>query len=220
MIKNESGGVSREHLNISAQVNKHRPQFTLHANPNSETYLKKNLRMRSLAGQTHVMRHGDTFILGNPENPYAVRLQFRFPKSLPVRSLLLLRNVTLATLGLSALLLGTGAGWMALNWSEIPGDDLRRFAQRTQLFYDRNGTELTALSRDEVEPIENIDDIPDYVGVAVLASEDRRFNFHLGIDPIGIFTALRAAMLDGGGIRGASTITQQLARIGLSRLGW
>jgi peptidoglycan glycosyltransferase len=214
VIQNEGGGVSREHLTLSVQIQDKRPQWILQAKAGAETYLKQRWGVRSLAGQTHVIKHGETFILGNPANRYAVRVQFCFPKPLPVRALLLVRDVLIASLGTLALFMGMGAGWMVFNWSAIPGDrgDLKRFAQRTQLFYDRNGTPLTSLHSEEVEPIVKLADIPDYVGAAVVASEDRRFYFHPGIDPIGVMAALRTSLLGGGELRGASTITQQLAR--------
>ncbi|NBX66101.1 MAG: PBP1A family penicillin-binding protein [Proteobacteria bacterium] len=57
-----------------------------------------------------------------------------------------------------------------------------------------------------------VQDLPPYVGNAVLAIEDRRFYYHLGVDPIGL---LRAAVMNwrqGRIVQGGSTITQQLAK--------
>lgn len=57
-----------------------------------------------------------------------------------------------------------------------------------------------------------VQDLPDYVGNAVLAIEDRRFRYHLGVDPIGL---VRAALMNAKNMRivqGGSTITQQLAK--------
>lgn len=45
---------------------------------------------------------------------------------------------------------------------------------------------------------------------AVLASEDRRFYSHFGVDPVGLGRAL-AARWNGAGVQGASTVTMQLA---------
>lgn len=47
---------------------------------------------------------------------------------------------------------------------------------------------------------------------AVLATEDRRFYWHPGIDPIGLTRAVFVNARSGGMREGASTITQQLAR--------
>jgi 1A family penicillin-binding protein len=56
------------------------------------------------------------------------------------------------------------------------------------------------------------DNLPPYLANAVVATEDRRFHEHYGIDPRGI---IRAAFdnLTGSETEGGSTITQQLARL-------
>lgn len=57
-----------------------------------------------------------------------------------------------------------------------------------------------------------IDELPKYVWQAFIASEDRRFFEHEGVDPPGIFRAL-IVNLQGGSVRqGGSTITQQLVK--------
>ncbi len=57
-----------------------------------------------------------------------------------------------------------------------------------------------------------LDDMPEHLVQAVLATEDRRFYWHLGIDPIGIARAMVANVRAGGFVQGGSTITQQLAK--------
>ena len=47
---------------------------------------------------------------------------------------------------------------------------------------------------------------------AVIAIEDHRFNYHPGVDPIGLGRALSRNLREGGRVEGGSTITQQLAR--------
>lgn len=56
-----------------------------------------------------------------------------------------------------------------------------------------------------------IDELPSYMPLAVVASEDQRFPNHFGVD----FTAISNALedySDGEGLRGASTISQQTAK--------
>ncbi|MFZ9501924.1 MAG: transglycosylase domain-containing protein [Beijerinckiaceae bacterium] len=53
---------------------------------------------------------------------------------------------------------------------------------------------------------------PDFVVQAVLATEDRRFYEHWGIDPIGAARALSVNARASGVVQGGSTITQQLAK--------
>jgi penicillin-binding protein 1A len=60
-----------------------------------------------------------------------------------------------------------------------------------------------ALSLREVSP---------YLPKAVIATEDRRFYSHFGIDPIGLLRASVANLAAGRVVQGGSTITQQLAR--------
>lgn len=55
-------------------------------------------------------------------------------------------------------------------------------------------------------------EIPEHVRHAVLATEDRRFYSHTGLDPIGIARALVTDLLSGELLQGASTLTQQLVK--------
>lgn len=55
-------------------------------------------------------------------------------------------------------------------------------------------------------------DFPAYLTEAVLATEDRRFYSHFGIDPIGLARAMLKNLSSGRVVQGGSTITQQLAK--------
>ncbi|WP_026960138.1 penicillin-binding protein 1A [Aliagarivorans taiwanensis] len=57
-----------------------------------------------------------------------------------------------------------------------------------------------------------LDDVPEQMIQAVLATEDNRFYQHPGIDPIGITRAAVNLAVTGEKSQGASTITQQVAR--------
>ncbi|OXT01896.1 penicillin-binding protein [Notoacmeibacter marinus] len=57
-----------------------------------------------------------------------------------------------------------------------------------------------------------IEDMSPFIPQAVIAIEDRRFYHHFGIDPIGITRAVFNKVAKGGRTRGASTLTQQLAK--------
>jgi len=56
-------------------------------------------------------------------------------------------------------------------------------------------------------------ELPQHFVDALLATEDRRFYKHFGIDPIGILRAARSNMQAGRVVQGGSTLTQQLAKI-------
>ncbi len=58
----------------------------------------------------------------------------------------------------------------------------------------------------------SIRELPHYVPAAVIAIEDRRFQDHFGVDPIGILRALISNALAGHIVEGGSTITQQVAK--------
>jgi penicillin-binding protein 1A len=54
--------------------------------------------------------------------------------------------------------------------------------------------------------------LPPYLIKAVLATEDRRFFYHFGVDPVGLVRAAIANFRSGEVQQGGSTITQQLAK--------
>ena len=57
-----------------------------------------------------------------------------------------------------------------------------------------------------------LDEIPDFLIKATLATEDRRFFEHYGIDVLGTFRALLTNVQANEVVQGGSTITQQLAK--------
>jgi 1A family penicillin-binding protein len=57
-----------------------------------------------------------------------------------------------------------------------------------------------------------LEQISPYLQEALIATEDRRFYYHPGIDPVGLLRAVRDNVRRGEAVEGASTLTQQLAR--------
>jgi len=57
-----------------------------------------------------------------------------------------------------------------------------------------------------------VDALPPHLIKAVMATEDRRFYHHFGIDPIGLARATYRNLVAGSVVEGGSTITQQLAK--------
>ena len=55
-------------------------------------------------------------------------------------------------------------------------------------------------------------ELPYYVPAAIIASEDRRFMSHFGVDPLGLISVAIESVQARGVTRGASTITQQVAK--------
>ncbi|WP_051644616.1 PBP1A family penicillin-binding protein [Labrenzia sp. DG1229] len=78
-------------------------------------------------------------------------------------------------------------------------------------FQDRFGKEIgrRGIVLNDSVPLE---EIPDSLIKATLATEDRRFFNHFGIDGVGIFRAMVENARAGGVVQGGSTLTQQLAK--------
>ncbi|MGF6375655.1 monofunctional glycosyltransferase [Clostridiales Family XIII bacterium PM5-7] len=57
-----------------------------------------------------------------------------------------------------------------------------------------------------------LDQISDYFKEQMIKSEDKRFYFHMGFDPVATLRALCNDLIAGAFIEGGSTITQQLAK--------
>ena len=55
-------------------------------------------------------------------------------------------------------------------------------------------------------------ELPQYVPAAFIASEDKRFMSHFGVDPIGLIAVAVESVQARGVTRGASTLTQQVAK--------
>jgi penicillin-binding protein 1A len=78
-------------------------------------------------------------------------------------------------------------------------------------FLDRYGNEIgkRGLLRDDSVPLE---EIPDHMIKATLATEDRRFFDHFGIDVMGTLRALAENARADSVVQGGSSLTQQLAK--------
>jgi penicillin-binding protein 1A len=78
-------------------------------------------------------------------------------------------------------------------------------------FLDRFGQEIgrRGIVLNDSVPLE---EIPDSLVKATLATEDRRFFMHFGIDFVGTFRAMVENARAGGVVQGGSTLTQQLAK--------
>jgi penicillin-binding protein 1A len=94
---------------------------------------------------------------------------------------------------------------------ETSDDDWLKRSELAVTFLDRYGTEVgtRGIKHNDAIPLE---DYPDHLIKAVLATEDRRFYEHIGVDPAGTFRALMANTRAGGVVQGGSSVTQQLAK--------
>lgn len=99
-----------------------------------------------------------------------------------------------------------------LSWQRLDHDKLLRLA-KTSSVYDADGNLISEIRGTENRFPVSIDDIPLHTQQAFIAAEDLRFYSHHGIDPYRILGALRSNLISGSLAEGASTITQQLAKL-------
>jgi penicillin-binding protein 1A len=113
------------------------------------------------------------------------------------------------TLGLAGLLLALTLALPAFR--ETSEEDWLKREDLAVTFLDRYGVEVgrRGIKHDDSIPLEQL---PDHFIKAVLATEDRRFFSHFGIDVIGTLRALTVNARASGVVQGGSSITQQLAK--------
>ena len=83
--------------------------------------------------------------------------------------------------------------------------------QQPMQIYTADGKLIGEVGEQRRIPVK-LENVPQRLQDAFLATEDSRFYEHHGLDPIGIARALMVTINKGGTSQGASTITQQLAR--------
>src|SRR5262245_62282174 len=128
-------------------------------------------------------------------------------------------RVALIGLALVVLLIGSAAGVAAL-WAftilphSLPSVTALETFQPLQgtKIYDENDTLVTELhvERRIFVPLAQI---PHSLRDAIIATEDRRFYHHRGVDPVGIARAIVQNYRRGRIVEGGSTITQQLTKV-------
>lgn len=152
------------------------------------------------------LRHGDQFTLGPPELEAAVSITFHDP---PPLYLQVLRYGLYGTSGILGLLVA----FLAWEVSKAPS---------VSFIPDSSGP-IGVFSNDLEEPLRQIrtkshvdlakiEDFSGYLPKALIASEDSRFYWHVGVDPLGIARSLVVARSKGKFTQGASTLTQQMSR--------
>ncbi|MFE4105609.1 transglycosylase domain-containing protein [Almyronema epifaneia] len=156
-----------------------------------------------------VLRHGDRYTLGPTELANAVTIQYIDPPPWYVQTA---RYGVYGVTGFTAAI----ALWIVgLEWPKIRVSPLPESVQGPVIIYaEEDGTRVPLRPQSNQAHIEQkrLADFSPYLPKAVIASEDARYYWHLGVDPLGILRAL-ITNVRGGEIReGGSTVTQQLAR--------
>jgi 1A family penicillin-binding protein len=79
----------------------------------------------------------------------------------------------------------------------------------TTFVRDRNGNQIAEFNAGEKRTKVDLEQVPEVLRQAVLATEDRSFYDHSGVDPRGIARALWVDIREGGATQGGSTLSQQ-----------
>lgn len=159
---------------------------------------KRRLRSKTL-------HDGDVITLGPPELAAAVRLEFKDPLPWYLKAVRYALYGLTGASALAALLIG-------FEWQKFSVYPLPVSVQGPVVVYSRESEPLRTPRTQRHLELQNLRDFSSYLPKAIMASEDSRFYWHIGIDPIGTGRAL-FTNIKGGEIReGGSTVTQQLAR--------
>jgi len=192
--------VSQIHLSLSRDSTQRSPVFVIQdENSTNGIYLGKR-RINRLE-----LRHGDIFTLGPPELAASVRLQYFDPAPLHIRAG---TWAAYSIAGVSALVgLVIGVEWLKFSVRPLP-----TATSAPIVIYARDGStplrEPRSTSHVDLKSLEDFG----YLPAAVVASEDSRYYWHFGVDPLGILRAVLVNTRSGDVQQGASTITQQVAR--------
>jgi penicillin-binding protein 1A len=118
-------------------------------------------------------------------------------------------------LGFSGIGMGAvavGGVWFTI-WPTLPEvESLRQIELQTPLrIYTRDGRLMREFGEKRRVPL-TVAEMPTLMKAAVIATEDRNFYRHAGVDPIGIARAMVFILREGRKGPGGSTITMQVAR--------
>ncbi len=193
--------VSQIHLSLSRDSTQRQAVFVIKDENSTNGIYRGKRRVSSLE-----LRHGDVLTLGPPELAASVRLQYVDPPPIYVRAA---TWVTYGIGGVTALLaLGIGVEWFKFNVTPLP-----TASRAPVVVYSQDGTTPLRQPRSNAHvDMKQIADFGPYLPSALLASEDTRYYWHFGVDPLGILRAVLINTNSGGYKQGASTITQQVAR--------
>jgi penicillin-binding protein 1A len=192
--------VSQEHCSLTRNSQKPRSFIVKDENSTNGIYRDKK-RFQSFS-----CFHGESFTLSPPELTDSVTITYYNPPPLWMK---LLRYSLYGSTGLCSFLLV----WFGLEWSRVTVYPLPRESTRPVVVYADDGeTTINPTATDTHRELKSLQNFADYLPKAVIASEDSRYYWHLGVDPYGIVRAVVTNLRSSELREGASTITQQLAR--------
>lgn len=193
--------VSQIHLSLSRDSTQRTPVFVIKDENSTNGIYRGKRRINSLE-----LRHGDIFTLGPPELAASVRLQYVDPPPLHIKAA---SWAAYGVGGVSALVaLVVGVEWLKFSVRPLP-----TATRAPVVIYARDGsTPLREPRTTSHVDMKRLQDFGPYLPAAVVASEDSRYYWHFGVDPLGILRAVLVNTRSGDVQQGASTVTQQVAR--------
>ncbi len=124
-------------------------------------------------------------------------------------------KIFIVILIITGILAGGALGGVALSIvkdaPEIDPSNINATLAQTSNIVDINGNLIEKIQAPEFRTVVSLNQMPKHLLDAFIAIEDQRFYEHIGVDPWGIMAAI-VDNFKSGNLRGASTITQQLAR--------
>ena len=196
--------VSQTHLSLTRDRSRAGNPFVLKDKGSTNGVYRRKKRIKMLP-----LRHGDELTLGPQELADAVTVRYIDP---PPWYLNVLRYGLYGVSGLSGLvaLWIVGLEWPKINVRPIPESVAGPVLIRGQ--EDGASVPLKDLPNIAHREKKRLKEYSPYLPLAAVASEDSRFYWHIGVDPLGIVRALKANVREGAIREGASTLTQQMAR--------
>jgi penicillin-binding protein 1A len=193
--------VSQTHLTLKRNRKKPR-SFIIQDEKSTNGIYRGKRRLKNLS-----LYHGESFTLGPPELAAGVTVEYFNP---PPLWLYIIRYTLYALAGLLGLLLLL----LSIEWFKVPVYPIPRESTLPIVVYAQDGeTPINPTAQNNTHrELKKLADFSAYLPDALIASEDSRFNWHFGVDPIGISRAVLINLTSSELRQGASTLTQQLAR--------
>lgn len=193
--------VSQIHLSLSRDSTQNTSVFTIKDELSTNGIYLGKRRINTLE-----LRHGDVITLGPPELAASVRLEYIDPPAWYVK---VATWTAYGIGGITALIaLAIGVEWMKFSVRPLP-----TATKAPIVVYAGDGSTPLREPRNIAHTdLKKLSDFGPYLASAVVASEDSRYYWHFGVDPLGVLRAVLINNRSGDIQQGASTVTQQVAR--------